>query len=167
MRLIPDMLIDVYEMGYSTDELKECVIKILSPFFVNKNALNEYWCEAKLLSVFEFTVRYHYDKAFPGEMESILKIYREAFAQNAQSTIEVLSNDVDSFAQKENIMWSINKQRLSDDNDSEETAIFCMRHIGDVLEIATKHLTAELWSLIQIIENNGTNCDLTKNWISA
>ena len=162
MRLIPDMLIDAYKMGYSKEDLKECVVKILSPYFVNKNALYKYWCEAKLLSVFEFTVRYHYDESFPAEMEWVLKIYREAFARNARITAEVVSNDVDSFTQKENIMWSINKQKLSDDKDPEETAIYLLRHIGDVLEIATKHLTVELWSLIQIIENNKTDCDLTR-----
>lgn len=162
MRLITDMLTNVYEMGYSTESLKEGVIKLLSPYFISKNALYKYWCEAKLLLVFEFAIRYHYDKAFPAEMESILKIYREAFDQNASATIEVVSNDVDNFIQKENIMWSVSNQKLSDDNDPEETAIFYMKRIGDILEIATKHLTVELWSLIQIIENNKTDCDLNR-----
>lgn len=144
-------------MGYSINDLKECVIQSLSPFFINQNALGHYWCDAKLLSVFEFVIRYHYDKAFSNEMEAVLKIYREAFSRNPIATMNVFTNDVDSFTQKENIMWSIRNLKNCDEDDPEETAIFYMRHIGDTLEIGTKHMVAELWSLIQIIEYDKTD----------
>ena len=107
--------------------------------------------------MFEFVIRYHYDNAFSSEMESVLKIYRDAFSQDSIATMKIMTNDIDSFIQKENIMWSIRNQKKCDNDDPEETAFFYMRHIGDTLEISTKHLVAELWSLIQIIEKSKTD----------
>lgn len=157
MGLIPTMLKDICKLGYSTSDLKECVIRCLSPFFINQNALDQCWCDVKMLSVFEFIIRYHYDEAFSSEIESILKIYREAFSQDPIATMNIVTNDIDSFTQKENIMWSIRNQKKCDDNDPEEVAISYLRHIGDILEIGTKHVVAELWSLIQIIEDSKTD----------
>lgn len=51
-------------------------------------------------------------------------------------------------------MWTVreNVKRIND-GDYDEKIINYMKHIGDTLEIGTKHIVLELWALIQLTNN--------------
>ncbi|HBC94995.1 MAG TPA: hypothetical protein DCZ10_19390 [Pelotomaculum sp.] len=50
-------------------------------------------------------------------------------------------------------MWTIRKNAEKiGTGDYYEKTINYMKHIGDTLEIGTKHLVSELWALIQVAE---------------
>ncbi len=75
--MIDKMLIDIAEQGYSSKDIKDTVISVLSPFFDNNNSLNQYACDSQLLSAFEFFVRYHYESEFEQGVRAVLDCYKE------------------------------------------------------------------------------------------
>lgn len=40
--MIDDMLIDVARQGYSSDDIKDAVVKVLQPYFTHMDVLNKY-----------------------------------------------------------------------------------------------------------------------------
>lgn len=80
---------------------------------------------------------------------------------DAERTFSIISDTLFDFSQKENMMWTVreNVKRIND-GDYDEIIINYMKHIGDTLEIGTKHIVLELWALIQL--TNGITPDYDK-----
>ena len=104
--MIEEMLIDIAEQGYSPEDIKGAVIKVLQPFFDNIESLNQYACEIQLLSAFEFFIRYHYESEFKQELWNVVI-----------STYSIIAED-------DNKMWSIRHNKLDlHNNDMYEKMI--------------------------------------------
>lgn len=74
--MIGNILMDAARQGYSIEDIKESVVKMLNPFFQNENSLTKYACNSQLLSIFEFFVRYQYDNEFEKGVKIITEFYR-------------------------------------------------------------------------------------------
>lgn len=153
MGKIIEMISDCYEQGYSTQQLKDMVISKLTPLFSNKDNAEKYWSTAEMLSAFEFIIRYHHDETFLQLLQEVLTTYRAALERNSENVIQIFCDSIFDFSQKENMMWTVRenvKQVNSDDYD--ESVIRYMKHIGDTLEIGTKHIIAELYAIVLIAD---------------
>lgn len=152
------MLQDLTQQGYSTEDIKKAVVDTLSPFFDHPEKASLYWTSSELLSVFEFMIRYHYDQEFKDGFSEVLSLYKAAIACDENQTLSIICDTLFDFSQKENIMWTVreNVQKI-DVGDYFEKTINYMKHIGDTLEIGTKHLIYELWALMQLAD--GTTND--------
>jgi len=148
-----EILLNFINSGYSTDDLKKACLKALDPFFQNKSTIERFWTSNDLLSAFVFTVRYHYDEVFNCGLLEVLKYYRQSLEQNRDLTLKIMSETLFQFSQKENMMFTV--QRNVDNiknSDSFEYVMLLIKHIGEVLEIGTKHLVSELWAIIRIVD---------------
>lgn len=151
MGKITDMISDCYEQGCSTQQLKEMVISKLAPLFSNKDNAEKYWTTAEMLSVFEFIIRYHYDGTFMQYLQEVLTTYRTALARDSEMVMQVICSTLFDFSQKENMMWTVRENvKQLDSDDYDESVIRYMKHIGDTLEIGTKHVIAELYAIVLI-----------------
>lgn len=153
MGKIIEMISDCYEQGCSTQQLKDMVIGELTPLFYNKDNAEKYWSTAEMLSVFEFIIRYHHDETFMQLLREVLATYRTALECNGEMVIQIICDSLFDFSQKENMMWTVRenaKQVNSEDYD--ESVIRYMKHIGDTLEIGTKHIVAELYAIVLIAD---------------
>lgn len=153
MGKIIEMISDCYEQGYSTRQFKDAVISKLKPFFFNKENVEKYWSTAEMLSSFEFIIRYHHDETFMQLLQEVLTTYRAALERNSEMVMQIICDSLFDFSQKENMMWTVRenvKQMNSDDYD--ESVIRYMNHIGDTLEIGTKHIIAELYAIVLIAD---------------
>ena len=153
MGKIIEMISDCYEQGYSTQQFKDMVISKLTPLFSNKDNAEKYWTTAEMLSVFEFIIRYHHDETFMQFLQEVLTTYRAALECNSENVMQIFCDSLFDFSQKENMMWTVRenvKQVNSDDYD--ESVIRYMKHIGDTLEIGTKHIIAELYAIVLIAD---------------
>ena len=153
MGRIIEMISDCYEQGYSTQQIKDMVISKLTPLFSNKDNAEKYWTTAEMLSVFEFIIRYHHDETFMQFLQEVLTTYRVALERNSENVMQIFCDSLFDFSQKENMMWTVRenvKQVNSDDYD--ESVIRYLKHIGDTLEIGTKHIIAELYAIVLIAD---------------
>lgn len=153
MGKIIEMISDCYEQGYSTQQFKDMVISKLTPLFSNKDNVEKYWTTAEMLSVFEFIIRYHHDETFMQFLQEVLTTYRAALERNSENVMQIFCDSLFDFSQKENMMWTVRenvKQVNSDDYD--ESVIRYLKHIGDTLEIGTKHIIAELYAIVLIAD---------------
>lgn len=153
MGRIIEMISDCYEQGYSTQQIKDMVISKLTPLFSNKDNAEKYWTTAEMLSVFEFIMRYHHDETFMQFLQEVLTTYRVALERNSENVMQIFCDSLFDFSQKENMMWTVRenvKQVNSDDYD--ESVIRYLKHIGDTLEIGTKHIIAELYAIVLIAD---------------
>ena len=153
MGKIIEMISDCYEQGYSTQQFKDMVISKLTPLFSNKDNAEKYWTTAEMLSVFEFIIRYHYDETFMKLLQEVLATYRTALARDSEMVMQVICSSLFDFSQKENMMWTVRENvKQVDSDDFDESVIRYMKHIGDTLEIGTKHIIAELYAIVLIAD---------------
>lgn len=155
MSKISDMLMDIVEQGYTMDELKKCCLEVLNPFFENELIIEKYWTSAELLSAFEFIIRYHYDEIFKNGLLEVLTCYRQALEKDKALVLDIICGTLFDFSQKENMMFSVRKNvdNINSSNLFEHT-MQIMKHIGEILEIGTKHLVSELWAMVKIEEGS-------------
>lgn len=153
MGKIIEMISDCYEQGCSTQQFKDAVISKLSPFFFHKDNAEKYWSTAEMLSAFEFIIRYHHDEMFVQFLQEVLTTYRAALEHDSEMVMQVICGSLFDFSQKENMMWTVreNAKRM-DSDDYDESIIRYMKHIGDTLEIGTKHIIAELYAIVLIAD---------------
>ena len=149
---IVDMMKDAVEEGYTPSEIKESVIDTLGVYFENKATLCQYATSSEILSVYEFIIRYHYDPSFITGVFEVLNCYRKAYKIQPDKTLEVIVSTLKEFTQKENLMWTVRQQTPNNPTtDIYDAVIAYYKHIGDTLEIGTKHIVFELYTLIRYI----------------
>lgn len=157
---IDKMLYEASVKGYTTRDIKESILNVLSPFFDNKEALHKFACEGQMLSIFEFFIKYHYDEAFVDGINHVLKCYKDAYHTNKNEFWDIVLCSYDKMVNDENKMWTVRKKVVNiDSDDVYEKIITYMNHIGANLEITAKHITQELYALICISKNK--NVDYT------
>lgn len=76
--MIDNMLMDVARQGYSPEDIKKAVVKVLEPYFTHIDALNRYACDSQLLSAFEFFVRYYNENEFAQGIKAVINCYKIA-----------------------------------------------------------------------------------------
>ena len=153
MGKIIKMISDCYEQGYSTQQLKDAVVSKLTPFFINKDNAEKYWSTAEMLSSFEVIIRYHHDETFVQLLQDVLTTYRAALNRNSEMVMQVICSSLFDFSQKENMMWTVRENvKQVDSDDYDESVIRYMKHIGDTLEIGTKHIIAELYTIVLLAD---------------
>ncbi len=149
--IVDEMLEDLSKQGYTPDEVKEAVITFLSPYFDNKSALIKNAMQSHFLSMFSYFVIYNSDRFFSQGILEVLSIYRKSYALDPNQVKNVIFATVNLMGQKENLMWTVksNTPREISDDIHEVTYKF-MKHIGDVLEIGTRHEIIELYAILEI-----------------
>ncbi len=149
--MIEEMLVDIAEQGYSSEDIKGAVIEVLQPFFDNIESLNQYACESQLLSAFEFFIRYHYESEFEHGVKSVLDCYKNAYREQEQELWNVVISTYSIIAEDDNKMWSVRNNKLDlNNNDMYEKMIQIFQRIGDVLEISVKHIVQEIYALVYL-----------------
>ncbi|MNW40034.1 hypothetical protein D3C74_171380 [compost metagenome] len=150
---IIEMLEDLITSGYQPLAVKEAIVSHLSEYFYNHEKLIEHATSSEILSTFEFVVRYHYDDVFLNGLKEVLACYRDAYSANSVETLNIILSTRKEFSQKENLMWTVKlntpNEQISDFYDSVFTY---MKHIGDNLEIGTKHIVYEIYTLMRLID---------------
>jgi len=162
---IDDNLSDIIGQGYTPDDIKDAVIITLKDLFENENSLVQFAMTGDILNIWNFILRYNYDSSFIFSVKLILSHYRQA---NNKSPLEVkiIYRDMfNHFISKENIMWSINKDKL----DLENTNLYdftcsCMARIGSSLEVNLKNYLVEFYALLKIIKGKPIELDKIKKF---
>lgn len=151
MTFIEDrMLEDVSKQGYTPDEIKEAVILFLEPYFQNKSVLVKNAMKSHFLSIFSYMVIYSSDQSFAQGLFGILECYRKAYSINAEQVKNIILATANLMGQKENLMWTVKSNTPNEISDDIHEATYSyMKHIGDVLEIGTRHEIAELYAILE------------------
>lgn len=164
MSKILNMLMDFSEQGFSIEEMKEAVISKIQPFFSHPQNAALYWTSAEMLSVFEFLIRYAHDPTFEDALHKVLAQYKCAVEMDSEETMSIVCSTLFDFSQKENMMWTVRKNvKYISNGDYDERIISIMKHIGDTLEIGTKHLVLELWAITQVANGKIPDYEKIKN----
>lgn len=149
--MIDDMLIDAAKQGYSPDDIKEAVVKVLQPFFTHKDVLNNYACDSQILSAFEFFVRYYKESEFSQGIKEVTDCYKNVNANYTQESWNIILSTYAVMVEDENKMWSIRNSKLNlQEDDSYEKMVQIFQRIGNVLEVSVKHNVQELYALIYL-----------------
>ena len=148
---VDEMLEDMSKQGYTPDEVKEAVISFLDPYFENKSILVKDAMQSYFLSIFSYLVVYNADSAFSQGLFEVLQVYRKAYSVDPNQVKNIILATVNLMGQKENLMWTVkaNTPKEIPDDIHEATYKF-MKHVGDVLEIGTKHEIIELYAILEI-----------------
>ena len=156
--IVDEMLEDISKQGYTPDEVKEAVITILDPYFDNKSMLIKEAMQDRFLSIFSYLLVYNGDNSFSQCVFDILSIYRKAYALDPNQVKNVIFSTVNLMGQKENLMWTVKSNTPREiPDDIYEATYRLMKHVGDVLEIGTKHEIIELYAILEI--SLGKNID--------
>lgn len=149
--MIDDMLIDAARQGYSPDDIKEAVVKVLQPYFTHMDALNKYACDSQFLSAFEFFVRYYKESEFSQGIREVIDCYKKANINNNQESWNIILSTYAVMVEDENKMWSIRNSKLDlHEDDFYEKMVQIFQRIGNVLEVSVKHIAQELYALIYL-----------------
>lgn len=156
--IVDEMLEDISKQGYTPDEVKEAVITILSPYFENKLILNKNAMQSPFLTIFSYLIIYNSDNFFSQDVFDVLSTYRKAYAIAQDEVKNVILTTANLMGQKENLMWTVKSntpREISD--DLHEATYKLMKHVGDVLEISTRHEIIELYAILEL--SLGKNID--------
>lgn len=149
--MIEEMLMDIAEQGYSPEDIKGAVVKVLQPFFDNSESLERYACESQLLSAFEYFIRYHHESEFENGVKSVLGCYKNVYREHKQEMWNVVISTYSIIAEDDNKMWSVRHSKLDlHNNDMYEKMIQIFQRIGDILEISVKHIIQEIYALVYL-----------------
>ena len=157
---IDSMLYNASLSGYTSNDIKEALIKVLNPYFDNKDALNKFSSEGQMLSIFEYFIKYHYDKEFTDGLSRVIKCYKNAYQTNRVEFWNIVLCSYSDMVNDENKMWTMRKVIDLNNNDLYEKVMSYMNLIGVNLEITAKHITGELYALIRLWKNK--DVDYTK-----
>ncbi|RKN77088.1 hypothetical protein [Paenibacillus ginsengarvi] len=150
---IIEMLQDFITSGYRPLAVKEAIVSHLSEYFDNHDKLIKHATSSEILSTFEFVVRYHYDEVFLNGLKEVLACYRDANSTNSVETLNIVLSTHKEFSQKENLMWTVKQNTPSGQiSDFYDSVITYMKHMGDNLEIGTKHIVYEIYALMRLID---------------
>ena len=149
--MIDDMLIDVARQGYSSDDIKDAVVKVLQPYFTHMDVLNKYACDSQLLSAFEFFVRYYNESEFSQGIKEVTDCYKNANINFNKESWDIILSTYAVMVEDENKMWSIRNSKLNlQEDDPYEKMVQIFQRIGNVLEVSVKHIVQELYILYSI-----------------
>lgn len=149
--MIDDMLIDVARQGYSSDDIKDAVVKVLQPYFTHMDVLNKYACDSQLLSAFEFFVRYYNESEFSQGIKEVTDCYKNANINFNKESWDIILSTYAVMVEDENKMWSIRNSKLNlQEDDPYEKMVQIFQRIGNVLEVSVKHIVQELYALIYL-----------------
>ncbi len=149
--MIGDMLIDATQKGYSPENIKEAVVKVLQPYFTHIDALNKYACDSQILSAFEFFIRYYKESEFSQGIREVIDCYKNANINYNKESWNIILSTYSIMVEDENKMWSIRNSKLNlQEEDLYEKMVQIFQRIGNVLEVSTKHIIQELYALIYL-----------------
>jgi len=152
--MIDEMLIDAAGQGYSPEDIKESVVKILDPYFEHADSLRKYACDSQLLSGFEFFIRYHHDTEFAEGVKLITDFYKDVNKRYNKEFWNIILSTYALMVEDENKMWSIRKNKINlQEEDLYENIVQIFRQIGNILEVSAKHIVQELYALIYLYNN--------------
>ena len=119
--------------------------------------------ESEVLRSFEFVVRYTNDNDFKKGLNEVLNCYKSAHQTDKEKFWEILLSTTDQMTEDENKMWNVkNNVPNLENKDNYDKAIKIFKHIGDNLEISTKHITQELYALIRLIDGKDIRYETIK-----
>lgn len=148
---VDEMLEDMSKQGYTPEEVKEAVISFLDPYFENKSILVKDAMQSYFLSIFSYLVVYNADNAFSQGLFEVLQVYRKAYSVDPNQVKNIILATVNLMGQKENLMWTVKSNTPKEiPDDIHEATYKFMKHVGDVLEIGTKHKIIELYAILEI-----------------
>lgn len=148
---VDEMLEDMSKQGYTPEEVKEAVISFLDPYFENKSVLVKDVMQSYFLSIFSYLVVYNADSAFSQSLLEVLQVYRNAYSVDPNQVKNIILATVNLMGQKENLMWTVKSNTPKEiPDDIHEATYKFMKHVGDVLEIGTKHEIIELYAILEI-----------------
>lgn len=155
---IINKLQDLINSGHKPTNIKEGVIGFLCQYFENKVLLNKYATSSEILTICDFVIRYHQDEEFSIGLKEVLECYRSAYSTNPEETLNIIVSTLKDFSQKENLMWTV-KQNVPNEKNSDfyDLIISYMKHIGDNLEIGTKHIVYEIYALMRLVNKKNVN----------
>lgn len=149
--MIDEMLIDAARQGYSPDDIKEVVVKVLQPYFTHMDALKKYACDSQILSAFEFFVRYYKESEFSEGIMEVINCYKKANKNYNKESWNIILSTYAVMVEDENKMWSIRNSKLNlQEDDLYEKMVQIFQRIGNVLEVSVKHIVQELYALIYL-----------------
>lgn len=131
--MIDDMLIDAARQGYSPDDIKEAVIRVLQPYFTHVDVLNKYACDSQILSAFEFFIRYYKENEFSQGINEVTDCYKNANINYNQESWNIILATYAVLVEDENKMWSIRNSKLDlQEDDPYEKMVQIFQRIGNV-----------------------------------
>lgn len=152
--MIGDMLMDAVSDGYSPDDIKEAVVKVLQPYFTHIDVLNKYAYNSQILSAFEFFFRYDKESEFLQGINEVTTCYKYANMNYNHELWNIILSTYAIMVEDENKMWSIRNSKLDlQENDFYEKMVQIFQRIGNVLEVSVKHIVQELYALIYLQHN--------------
>ncbi len=89
--------------------------------------------------------------SFSQDVFDVLSTYRKAYAIAQDEVKNVILTTANLMGQKENLMWTVKSntpREISD--DLHEATYKLMKHVGDVLEISTRHEIIELYAILEL-----------------
>ena len=149
--MIGDILVKEARQGYSPEDIKEEVVKVLQPYFTHIDALDKYACDSQILSAFEFFVRYYKESEFSQGIMEVTDCYKKANINYNRESWNIILSTFLVMVEDENKMWSIRNSKLNlQEEDPYEKMVQIFQRMGNVLEVSTKHIVQELYALIYL-----------------
>ena len=165
MNRIENILNDIVSQGYTSDNIKKSVIKTLRDFFENESNLVEFAMTGDVLQMWGFILSYYYDSSFISNLKFVLGHYRRAYAENPLEVIKIYENTFNYFINRENIMWSVGRNKLDFENTNlHDLTASCMNRIGSSLEINLKSYLIEFYALLRIIKKSPMEIEKIKEF---
>lgn len=158
MSKIRSMLATCFSSGCTVEDVKYSVLEALSPYFIHKESLHKFWADAEILSAFEFVVRYQYDGIFQNNLVEVMDLYRTAYKQYPNETLDIIISSFPDLSQKENIMF-YKRNNIPDfeGKDSYEILVHTMEFLGNLLEVGVKPIVAELWACTKLLSKGSAD----------
>lgn len=158
--IVDEMLEAISKQGYTPDEVKEAVISFLAPYFDNKSILLKAAMQSYFLSIFSYLAVYNTDSTFSQGLLEVLQVYRKAYSVDANQVKNIILATANLMGQKENLMWTVKSNTPKEiPNDIHESTYKFMKHIGDVLEIETRHEIIELYAILELALGKNVDYD--------
>lgn len=133
--------------------IKNEIIKDLTPYFKNKDLLAQYALSDGIYSVFEYVNKYKEDSEFSQGLNQILFCYQNASVINSKMVLELMMESHEESVNRENIMWSLKQKEIGDEEETYDKIMFYFDYIGTGLEVSVKGIVNELYALIRLINS--------------
>jgi hypothetical protein len=127
-------LLKMIESGLTPEEIKEAIIKLLEPYFDNKDVLEQLAIEALVPESINL-LKLQKDKWFFGMFEKCLATYRLAKSKDPQSCFKSCALWQPQILQSLSEYWSVLYLEVDKSNlEIEELLHECLGNIGDIIE---------------------------------
>lgn len=137
--------------------LKKKIVSSLTPYFNNKDMLQQYALSDQIFSIYEYTNKYAEDSAFSLGLKQILNCYQEAGALSLNEVLALIVESHEEFINRENIMCSLKQKGIGTEDELYDKIMSYFDYIGTNLEVSVKGVVNELYALICIIKGKSYN----------